>query len=78
MEFSFDGEEVTLYNFPKTLLSSEDYIFVMELIEDFITVYELEHDQSKNSSLDAQIYSASARATESSSSPPQKDKSFEL
>ena len=35
MEFSYDGEDVYLYNFPKQLLSSEDYIFITEEIEDF-------------------------------------------
>ena len=33
MEFSFDGEEVILHNFPRNLLSGEDYIYIMEMIE---------------------------------------------
>lgn len=34
MESYFDGEEMVLLNFPKNLLSSEDYIYITEILEE--------------------------------------------
>lgn len=36
MESSFDGESVTLYKFPKTLLTDEDYAFICDAILDVL------------------------------------------
>lgn len=36
MEFSFDGDDFILYNFPKNLLSSEDYISITEEISSYM------------------------------------------
>lgn len=34
MEYTFDGDEVILHNFPTTLLSNEDYIAIVQSIEE--------------------------------------------
>lgn len=62
MEFSFDGEDVTLYNFPKQLLTSEDYIFICESIEDELLYPQLSNPSPKHPDLDSVIQSAALRS----------------
>lgn len=63
MESYFDGEEFVLLNFPKTLLSDDDYIAITTSLEAALL-----YNSSKHFSLDSQIQSASIRASDASDS----------